>query len=569
MRRDSKGHVATWARWVLVVVLAAGCAPPTDYDLVIQNGWIVDGTGNPRFRGDVAIRGGRIVAVGRIPVAGARRTLDATGLIVAPGFIDMLGWSDIKVLADGRAASKVYQGITTEITGEGSSVAPQTDATIAQDSAYYRSLGVTVDWHDLDGYFRRLESSGSAINLATFVGATQVRMAVIGNDDRPPNPDELARMVALVDTAMLQGALGLSTSLVYAPAFYASTQELQALAAAAARHGGVYATHLRDEGSRMDAALAEAMAIGRDAAIPVEIWHLKRAGAANHGDMARVLRVIDSARAEGLDIAANIYPYRASATSLDASIPQWAHEGGDAAMLDRLRDPSDRLRIRDDIVSPPGGIESFYRGAGGAEGVLISDVLADSLAYIEGRTLAQVAAFWGIDPIDAMFELLLKDDANTGAIYFSMSEADVRTAMAHWWVSFCTDYGAVAPDGPLSSGSVHPRVYGSFPRILGRFVRAESLIPLEEAIRKMTSLPAGRVGLHDRGLLLPGMAADVVVFDATTIVDNATFEAPHQLATGMRWVVVNGGVVLDDGQMTAARPGRGLRGPGWNGARRD
>lgn len=553
----------------LLVLALAGCGRSATYDLVIANGWIVDGTGNPRYRGDIAIQGDRIVAVGRIPARQARRTIDATGLIIAPGFIDMLGWSDIKVLADARAASKVFQGITTEVTGEGSSVAPQTDLTIAEDSAYNRSIGVSVDWRDLDGYFRRLESSGSAINIATFVGATQVRVAVIGNDNRSPTAEEMARMVALVDTAMEQGALGLSTSLVYAPAFYASTQELQALATAAARHGGIYATHLRDEGTRIDAALAEAMAIGTHAGMPVEVWHLKRAGQDNHGDMTRVLHVIDSARAAGLDIAANIYPYRASATSLDASIPQWAHEGGDAEMLRRLRDPAERLRIRQDIANPPGGIESFYRGAGGPSGVLISDVLADSLHYLEGRTLAQVAAFWGLDPLDAMFELLLKDDANTGAIYFSMSEEDVRTALAHWWVSFCTDYGAVAPDGPLSTSSVHPRVYGSFPRVLGRYVREQHVLPLEQAIRKMTSLPASRVGLRDRGLLVAGFAADVVVFDPATIVDHATFEQPHQLSTGMRWVVVNGSVVIDDGTQTEARPGRGLRGPGWTGRARD
>lgn len=550
----------------LVAALAlAACLPSDRYDVVIRNGSIIDGTGNPRFRGDVAVRDGRIAAVGRLGDVRAQRTVDAAGLVVSPGFIDMLGWSDLKVLADGRAASKITQGITTEITGEGSSVAPQTDATIAEEAEYHASLGITVDWYDLDGYFRRLEQSGSTINIASFVGATQVRMVVLGNDDREPTEEELQRMVALVDTAMMQGALGVSTSLVYAPAFYASTDELIALAQAASRHGGVHATHLRDEGLRIDAAIEEALAIARAASIPVEVWHLKRAGSPNWGDMPRVLAKLDSARAAGIDVTANLYPYVASATSLDASIPQWAHEGGDSVMIERLRDPVERARIRAAILTPAGDAESFYRGASGAAGVMVAGVLADSLRYLEGRTLAHVAAEWGVDPLDALFDIVVKDNGNTGAIYFSMTESDVRDAVAHWWTSFCTDFGAVATDGILSEDRVHPRVYGSFPRILGRYVREHGLLSLESAIRKMTSLPAQRVGLTDRGILRPGMAADVVVFDANTIIDRATFEDPHQYSEGIRYVLVNGELVLDDGRITDRRPGRGLRGPGWRG----
>ena len=549
---------------LVAVALVAGACRGDAYDLILRGGWIVDGTGNPRYRGDVAIRNDRIAGVGRIdPDAGARRTIDVTGLVVAPGFIDMLGWSDVKLLADGRAVSKVTQGITTEITGEGSSVAPHSDATIAEDAEYHRSLGVTVDWRDLEGYFQRLEASGSTINVASFVGATQLRKVVVGRDARPPSPHELAAMVALVDTAMMQGALGVSTSLVYAPAFYATTEELVALARAAARHGGIYATHLRDEGARVDEAIDEALAIATAAGLPVEIWHLKRAGEQNWGDMPRVLRRLDSARAAGLDVTADVYPYVASATSLDASIPQWAHEGGDSALIRRLRDPAERARIRADILDPPGGIESFYRGAGGAGGVLVTSVLADSLKYLEGQTLLQIAATRGVDPLDALFDVIATDGANTDAIYFSMNEADVRTAIGHWWVGFCTDYGAVAPDGILSQSAVHPRVYGSFPRILGRYVRERGVLRLEDAIRKMTSLPAQRVGLADRGVLLPGFAADVAVFDPETIIDRATFEDPHQTSVGVRYVIVNGEVVLDDGALTDARPGRGLRGPGW------
>ena len=550
---------------LLAAIALAACLPGDRYDVVIRNGSIIDGTGNPRFQGDIAVKHGRIAAVGRLGDVRARRTIDAAGMVVSPGFIDMLGWSDLKVLADGRAASKITQGITTEVTGEGSSVAPQTDATIADDAEYHASLGITVDWYDLDGYFRRLEESRSTINIASFVGATQVRMVVLGNEDREPTPEELERMVALVDTAMMQGALGVSTSLVYAPAFYASTDELIALARAASKRGGVYATHLRDEGLRIDAAIEEALEVGRSANIPVEIWHLKRAGSPNWGDMPRVLAKLDSARAAGIDVTANLYPYVASATSLDASIPQWAHEGGDSVMIERLQDPVERRRIRSDILNPSSDAESFYRGAGGAAGVMVAGVLADSLRYLEGRTLAHVAAEWGIDPLEALFDIVIKDNGNTGAIYFSMNESDVRDAVGHWWTSFCTDYGAVATDGMLSEDRVHPRVYGSFTRILGRYVRQHGVLSLESAIRKMTSLPAQRVGLNDRGILRPGMAADVVVFDPNTVLDRATFEDPHQYSEGMRYVLVNGELVLDDGAITDRRPGRGLRGPGWQG----
>jgi dihydroorotase/N-acyl-D-amino-acid deacylase len=551
----------------LTVVALSACAPGDRLDVVLESGWIVDGTGNPRYRADIGIRGDRIVAIGHLAERSSRRRIDVSGLIVAPGFIDMLGWSDIKLLVDGRAASKITQGITTEITGEGTSVAPQTEATIAEDAEYYASLGVTVDWRDLDGYFQRLEDTGSAINIATFVGATQIRKIVLGNEDRAPSQDEMARMVTLVDSAMRQGALGLSTSLVYAPAFYATTAELVALARAASRYGGIYATHLRNEGAGLDAALDEALAIARTADIPVEIWHLKRAGRESWGDMVRVLARIDSARASGIDVTADVYPYQASATGLAASIPQWAHEGGTAAMVGRLRDPAARRRIRADMLNPSPGTESFFRGAGGAAGVLVAGVLADSLKYLEGTTVMQIAALWGTDPIDALFDVVIKDNGNTGAIYFSMSEDDVRAAVGTWWTSFCTDYGAVAPDGILSRDKVHPRVYGSFPRILGRYVREYRLLRLEEAVRKMTSLPAQRVGLRDRGVLRPQMAADITVFDERTIIDHATFEEPHQLSEGVRYVLVNGEVVLEDGQLTAARPGRGLRGPGWIGPR--
>jgi len=550
---------------VAIALVVAGCAGGERFDVILEGGWVVDGAGNPQYRADVGVRGDRIATIGRLDGARARRTVDVSGLVVAPGFIDMLGWSDIKVLADGRALSKITQGITTEVTGEGTSVAPQTLETAAADADYNASLGITADWTDLDGYFRRLEQSGSTINIATFVGATQVRRVVLGDADRPPNEAELARMASLVDTAMTQGALGVSSSLVYAPAFYATTSELVALARAARRHGGIYATHIRNEGAGFDEAFDEALTIGREADIPVEIWHLKRAGRENWGDMPRVLARIDSARSAGIDVTADVYPYQASATGLDASIPQWAHEGGTDSMVARLRDPAMRARIRRDMTAPAGGAESFYRGPGSAAGILVAGVLADSLKYLEGKSLQSVAALWGVDPIDALLDLVIKDRGNTGAIYFSMSEDDVRGAIAYPWTSFCTDFGAVAPDGILSHEYVHPRVYGSFTRVLGRYVRQYRLLRLEDAVRKMTSLPAQRVGLLDRGVLRPGMAADITVFDPATVIDRASFEQPHQVSDGVRYVMVNGQLVLDDGAVTDARPGRGLRGPGWTG----
>ncbi|MGH7672255.1 MAG: N-acyl-D-amino-acid deacylase family protein, partial [Gemmatimonadales bacterium] len=510
------------------------------FDVLLRGGWIVDGSGNPRYAGDVAITGDRIAAVGHIGRAAARETLDVSGLVVAPGFIDMLGQSETNVLVDNRLLSKVSQGITTEVTGEGGSVAPLTDALVVDDSAWMKRYGVQEDWRDLDGYFAHLARTKSAVNVATFVGATQVRMAVVGKLDRRATPEELARMVALVDTAMQQGALGLSTSLVYAPAIYAPTEELIALARAARRRGGVYATHIRNEGSGIDAALDEAFRIGREAHIPVEIWHLKTAGRPNWGRMPRVLARIDSARAAGLDVTADQYPYTRSATSLDASIPTWAHSGGTDSLLARLRHPATRARIRAEMVGVTAGAENFYRGAGGADGILIVGTFEDSLRYLQGKTLAAIARTRGTDPVEALFDIVIADRSRTGAVYSSMNEQDVQAAMRHWWVAVNTDAGGVAPDGPFAAQSTHPRAYGSFTRILGRYVREQRLMTLEYAVRKMTSLAAQRVGLLDRGLVRPGMYADITVFDPATVIDRATFEQPHQPSVGIEYVFVNG-----------------------------
>jgi dihydroorotase/N-acyl-D-amino-acid deacylase len=522
----------------------------------------VDGSGNPRYRGDLAIAGDRVAAVGWLNGAAAKETLDVSGRIVAPGFIDMLGQSEQNVLIDNRVLSKVTQGVTTEVTGEGGSIAPLTDALVAQDSDLMKKYGFQEDWRDLDGYFVHLARTGSTVNIATFVGATQIRMAVVGFGDRRATPAELAHMAALVDSAMEQGALGLSTALEYAPAFYAPTEEIVALAQAARRHGGIYATHMRNEGGEIDSALNETFRIGREAHIPLEIWHLKVSGRLNWGRMPHVLARIDSARAAGLDVTANLYPYIAGATSLDASIPAWAHSGGVDSMLLRLKDPTLRARIRAELLAPPSRTDRFMRAAGGPPGVIILP-FADSLARYNGKRLSEVAQLRHQDPIETLFDIVTVERARTGAIYFLMNEADVDTALNAWWTSFDTDFGGVAPDGPFGHDGVHPRTYGTFTKILGHYVREERLMPLEYAVRKMTSLPAQRVGLSDRGLLRPGMYADVTVFDPDSVTDRATFERPHQPSAGITYVFVNGQLVLNHGVMTTARPGRGLHGPGY------
>jgi len=533
------------------------------YDLILKNGWIVDGSGNPRYRGDVAVRGDRIAGVGFLGGAQARETLNVAGLVVAPGFIDMMGQSEINALIDNRVFSKVTQGVTTEVTGEGGSVAPLTDQLVLDDSDAMKKWHYREDWRDLDGYFAQLAKQGAALNIATFVGATQVRLAVVGKANRAPTAAELARMTALVDTLMRQGALGLWTALEYAPASYSKTDELIALAKAARRHGGIYASHMRNEGVRIDDALNELFRIAREADIPAEVSHLKVSGRKSWGQMPRIVARIDSARAAGLDVTADQYPYTRAATALDASIPSWAESGGWDSLLARLRDPATRARLRDEMVNPK-GTESFYYEAGGGDGVLITGTFQDSLRYLQGKTVGQIAAARHRDPVETLFDIVLAENGHrSDAVYDVMSEPDVQAAMKTWWVAVNTDFGGVAPDGPFGTQSAHPRAYGTFARILGHYARDLKLFPLEFAVRKMTALAAQRVGLWDRGLLKAGMAADITVFDPASVADKATFEQPHQASVGFAYVFVNGQKVLDHGTLTAARPGRGLRGPGY------
>ena len=529
-------------------------------DLVIAGGRVVDGTGAPWFRADVGVAGDRIAAVGDLSKAAARRRMDAGDHVVAPGFIDMLGQSEMTLLADNSAESKIRQGITSEVTGEGGSAAPVSEATLKDARPWLDKYGIKVDWTDFRGYFDRLRAARPAINVASFVGAAQVRQVVLGSEDVPPTPEQLRRMEELVDAAMQQGAIGVSTSLIYPPGSYARTPELIALARVAARHHGLYASHIRDEGRGEMEALDEAIAIGREARIPVEVWHLKVAGRAVWGKMKDVVARLERARAEGLDITADMYPYVASGNGLEATVPQWAQAGGVDAMIKRFHDPAQRARILQEIRDGHGGEGDGWKGRP-PEDILIVSVLDPSLQKWTGKRLSQVAAEMGKSPEEALIDLVEADRANVFVARFSMSEDDVQYALRRPWVSLCLDAGAFSLSGPFGATKHHPRALGAMPRVLGHYARDLKLFPLEEAVRKMTSLPARRLGLFDRGLLRPGMAADVVVFDPERIRDVATFEQPNVYAEGVEYVLVDGRVVLDAGRMTAERPGRPLTRP--------
>jgi N-acyl-D-amino-acid deacylase len=533
------------------------------YDLLIKNGRIIDGSGQPGYVADLAVKGDRIVQIGNLKNTAATRVIDATGLIVSPGFIDMLGQSETYVLIDNRAMSKVMMGVTTEITGEGDSIAPINDRLIKEMEDFNHRYNLTVDWRTLGQYFQRLEKQRIGVNLGTFVGATQVRAYVIGFDNRPPTVPEMEQMKQLVAEAMKDGALGLSTSLQYVPARFAKTDEIVELAKVARHHGGIYATHQRSEANALDESLAEVFEIARRAQIPVEIWHLKTAYQKNWGRMPEVLEKIRKARAQGLDITADVYPYIAGSTALSACLPPWALEGGTEKMLGRLRDPQTRARLKQEISTDSKDWENIYLGSGGASGVLIGSTITRGLEGLQGKRISEIAAEQQKEPLDAVLDLILADRGQTGAIYFMISEADLRTAMQAPFVSFCTDSGARATDGPLAGAKSHPRGWGSYPRILGRYVRDEHLLTVENAVQKMTGMPATRVGLRERGFLRAGMFADITVFDPKSVIDRATFEISNQYPTGVQYVIVNGQLSVDEGKRTSALAGRPLRGPGY------
>ncbi len=543
---------------------AAAFAAEPPFDLILTHGHIVDGTGSPWYSGDVGIRDGRIAAIGNLAGAKAKRRIDVQGKVVAPGFIDMLGQSELTILVEPRLPSKIYQGITTEITGEGGSIAPITDALVTEDKLGYDHYGIKADWRTLGQYFARLEKQGMGINLATYVGATQVRRVVIGEENRPPTPAELDRMKGLVREAMEQGAMGLSTSLQYAPAPYASTEELIALAAESARYGGIYATHMRSESEAEMAAIDEAIRIAREAHTAVEVWHLKTAGQRNWGRMPDIVAKIDEARRQGVDITADTYAYPAWFNSFSAFVPPWAHEGGDDKLIARLQEPTTRARIRKEMESTaPVEWDNEWQEIPGPEAILLSVFQSPALVPLQGKTLAEVAKMRGKEPIETLFDLLIEDRGYTGVAVFGMSEPDVLLALKQPWVSICNDSQGTSTEGLLGKEHPHPRAYGTFPRILRKYVREDHQLTLSEAIRKFTALPAQRMHLADRGVLKQGMWADVVVFDPATIHDAATFENPNQLSEGMEYVLVNGVPVIDGGKMTGALPGKVLRGAGY------
>jgi dihydroorotase/N-acyl-D-amino-acid deacylase len=559
--------------WMVGAISVACQAPPpspsaappraSTFDVLITGGRIVDGTGAPWFRGDLGIVGDRITAIGHLAGQTAASTIDASNLVVAPGFIDMLGQSEFNILVDGRAASKITQGVTTEITGEGSSIAPLNDRLVAQRKAQYDHFNVALDFRTLGEYFARLDRTRPAINVGSFVGAGQVRGYVVGEGQRAATPDELEQMKTLVAQAMEQGALGLSTSLQYVPDRFASTDEIVELAKVAAKYGGIYLSHQRSESAQIMTSLDEAFTIAERASIPAEVWHLKTAYKANWGRMAEVLKHFEDARARGLDVSANMYPYDRASNGLDACLPLWVREGGLEPMLKRLQDPSLRDRIKRDMDDAQAkDWENQWYGSGGGAGVMLSSVLDPSLRKWEGKTLAEIGKAMGKDPRDAVMDLVIADRGESSVIISIMREDDVRLALANPLVSIGTDSGAKAEDGPLSESKSHPRAWGSFARILGKYVRDEKLIPLEAAIRRFTSRPAIRVGLTDRGILRPGMKADITVFDPATIHDVSTFIDPTHYSVGVQHVLVNGKAVVSGGKITAERPGEALRGPG-------
>ena len=549
---------------LLAFLLLTSLAPAQNpaFDLVITHGHIIDGTGSPWYSGDLGIRDGKIAAIGNLSAAPRKRTIDAAGKVVAPGFIDMLGQSELTILVDPRLPSKIFQGITSEITGEGNSIAPLNDAIIQSDHSGYDHYKITPDWRTFRQYFARLEKQGIGINVADYVGATQVRRMVLGDDDKQPTPAELVEMQSLVRDAMKDGAVGVSTALEYAPAPYAKTEELIALAAEAGKLGGIYSTHMRNESDSVLEAIDEALRIGREAHIPVEIWHLKVAGKNNWGRMPEVVAKINAARAAGADVSADTYAYTAWYNDFSAFVPSWAHDGGTAKLIARLEDPATREKIRKDMLTPSKDWDNEWQEIPGPEAIMIGAVENKAMLPLQGKRLSEIAKLWNKDPMDALFDFLVADPT-TGVAVFGMSQPDVTLALQQPWVAIDNDSEGTSPDGILGQAHPHPRAYGTFPRILAKYVREEKALTLEDAIRKFSALPAQRLRLTDRGVLKAGMWADVVVFDPATVHDRATFDNPNQLSEGMDYVLVNGVPVIDGGKMTGALPGKVLRGPGY------
>jgi N-acyl-D-amino-acid deacylase len=532
------------------------------FDVLIKDGTLYDGSGGPPLRASIGIRGDRIAAIGDLSGATAKLVVDAAGRAVAPGFINMLSWSNESLIADGRSQGELRQGVTTQIMGEGDSMGPLNDEMKKRWKSEQTNLQYEVQWTTLCDYLRWLERRGISQNVGSFIGATTIREYVVGLADRKPTAAELDKMRALVESEMRDGALGIGSSLVYAPAFYASTEELIALCQVAAKYRGTYISHMRSEGADLLGAIDELIRISREAQIPAEIYHFKAAGQSNWNKMDDAIARVENARRDGLRITADIYCYTAGSTGLNASIPPWAHDGGQDALRQRLRDPAARARIAREIAERRDGWENFYLGAGSPDRILLVEFAKEQLKKYQGKTLTQVATERGKAPIETLMDLVLEDESRIGTVYFMMSEENVQKLIKLPWVSFGSDAASQAPEEPFLKAATHPRAYGNFARLLGKYVREEKLLPLEEAIRKMTSLPAENLGLKNRGRLRPDYFADIVVFDSDAIADHATYEKPHQYSTGVEHVFVNGVQVIRNGDHTGAKPGRAVWGPG-------
>ena len=542
-----------------LAVVICGCAGEPDYDVLIRGGTVYDGSGDAPFVADVAIADDTIAAVGDLGDATAVDVVEAEGLAVSPGFINMLSWATESLIEDGRSQSEIRQGVTLEVFGEGWSMGPYSEEMKEEELLSQGDIQYKIPWTTLREYLDHLVERGISSNVASFVGATTVRIYVIGYEDRAPTPAELDEMRALVRQAMEEGALGLGSSLIYAPAFYAETEELIELAKVAAEYGGTYISHMRNEGNSLLEALEELITVAAEANIPAEIYHLKASGRSNWHKLDAVFARVDEARAAGLRITADMYTYPASSTGLDAAMPPWVQEGGHDAWAERLRDPEIRERVQREMNTPSDDWSNGYLAAGTPENILLVSFKNDDLKPLTGMTLAEVAAMRGTSPEETAMDLVIEDDSRVGCVYFTMSEENVARKVAQPWVSFGSDAGSLAPEGVFLKSNPHPRAYGTFARLLGKYVREEQVITLEEAVRRLTSQPASNLGIAGRGAIQPGYFADVVVFDPEEIIDHATFDVPHQYATGILHVFVNGTRVLENGEHTGATPGRAVR----------
>ena len=545
-----------------MLVSASAVAQAPAYDLIVRGGTIYDGSGKPPVVGDVAIKDDRIVAVGEVE-GQAEREVAANGMAVAPGFINMLSWATESLIADPKSQSDIRQGVTLEVMGEGWSMGPMNATMKAQETERQGDIKYPIEWTSLGDYFGWLEKRGISTNVASFVGAATVRVHELGEGDVDPNPEQLARMRALVKQAMNEGAMGVGSSIIYAPGSYAETDELVALTSEAAKCGGMYISHMRSEGDRIEEAVDELIEISRRSGAPAEIYHLKMAGRSNWGKLDTIVKKIEDARAAGLRITTDMYTYTAGATGLDAAMPTWVQAGGLEEWIERLKDPAIRARVAEEMKKPGSDWENLYFGAG-ADKMILSGFKNDALKPLTGKTLAEVAAMRGKSPEETAMDLVVEDGSRVGTVYFLMSEDNVRKQIQLPWMSFGSDAASQAPEGVFLKSGAHPRTYGNFARLLGRYVRDEKLIPLEQAVYRLTTLPATNLGIEKRGALKPGYYADVVVFDPATIGDRSTFEKPHQYSVGVRDVFVNGVAVLRNGEHSGATPGRAVRGAGFN-----